>query len=174
MTQKKYYKKTLKPCPYCGGNAEGCIKTVKTFCTIHSYYVMCTECGASTDKYDTEFPMLQENGKFHVLTEKEAIKKVINDWNNHKFNTQTRLLHMSDKERVLWWIERLLSIAWHGLASNDSPDFIAGWKLRKIAESRELLKLHSGIDYDLSEVARTLFNDFHVKDIIYKYMQKEM
>lgn len=165
---------TLKPCPYCGGNAKGHIKTIESFKTIHNYYVMCTECGASTNKYDTEFSLLQENGTFRILTKKEAIRKVINDWNNHKFNTQTRLLHMSDKERILWRIERLLSIAWYGLASNDSPEFKTGWKLRKIAENRELLKLHSGIDYDLSEVARILFNDFNVKDIIYQYMQKEM
>ena len=73
--------------------------------------------------------------------------------------------------RTLWWVERLLSIAWHGLASNDSPDFIAGWKLREIAENRELIKLHSEINYDLGEVAKVLFNDFRVKDIIYQFFE---
>lgn len=65
MIQKNTIK-TLNPCPYCGGSARGYIKTVESFKTIHSYYVMRTECGASTDKYNTEFSMLQENGKFHV------------------------------------------------------------------------------------------------------------
>ena len=160
----------IDTCPYCGGQAELMTKTVRSFIFIHKYYVACIECGAATYQHDTEFST-RINGKFRILTEKEAIKEVINNWNNHKFNTQTRLLHMSDRERTLWWIERLLSIAWYGLASNDSPDFIAGWKLRKIAENRQLIKLHSGINYDLSEVAKILFNDFHVKDIIYQYLQ---
>lgn len=159
----------IKPCPYCGGQAELMTKTVN-FCndTIINFYVECPDCKAATNKCDTEFPTLI-NGKLRVLTEKSAIKEVINDWNNRNFNTQTKVLHMSNKERILWWIERLLSIAWYGLASENSPDFITGYKLRKIAESRELIKLHDGIDYDLSEVAKILFNDFHVKDIMYQF-----
>lgn len=79
---------------------------------------------------------------------------------------------MTDKERTLWWIEKLLSIAWYGaMISTDSPDFIAGWKLREIAENRELIKLHSEINYDLGEVAKVLFNDFRVKDIIYQFFE---
>lgn len=176
MTQKKYYKKTLKPCPYCGGNAE--IKTVPiefySGRTINKYYVECLECKADTDWYATYFGFIFAN-KTHRLTKKEAIEKAINDWNNQNFNIKTRLPHMSDREKTIWYIEKLLFKAWHGsMIPASSPEFITGWKLREIAESRELLKLHSGMDYDLSEVARTLFNDFHVKDIIYQYMQNEM
>lgn len=161
----------INTCPYCGGQAKMYVETVRSFIFIHKYYVACTECGAATNQHNTEFST-QINGKMRVLNEKEAIKEVTNDWNEHKFNTKTRLAHMSDKERVLWWTERLLSIAWYGLASNDSPEFIAGWELREIAESRELIKLHSEINYDLSEVSKVLFNDFHVKDIVYQYLQK--
>lgn len=160
----------INPCPYCGGQAKVYAEAVRSFIFIHKYYVACMECGAATSQHDTEF-LTRINGKFCVLTEKEAIKEVINNWNNRNFNTQTKVLHMSDKERTLWWIERLLSIAWHGLASNDSPEFIAGWKLREIAENRELIRLHSGINYDLGEVAKVLFNDFRVKDIIYQFFE---
>lgn len=173
MTQKNTKNKPLNACPYCGGSARGYIKTVESFKTIHYYYVMCTECGASTEQYNTEFSRLQENGKFHVLTKKEAIEKAINDWNNQNFSIKTRLPHMSYKEKTIWYIEKLLSKAWHGsMIPASSPEFKTGWKLRKIAESRELLKLHSEINYDLSGVAKILFNDFHVKDIIYQYLQE--
>ena len=45
----------LKLCHYCGGIAKSYIKTVESFKKIHNYYVVCTECGASTDRYETEF-----------------------------------------------------------------------------------------------------------------------
>ena len=100
----------LKPCPYCGGIAKGHIKTVESFKKIHNYYVECTECGASTDRYDTEFAMSQ-NGKFHVLTHKEAIRKTVSDWNNGIFDTKTKLLHMTEQEKILWYATDLLKVA---------------------------------------------------------------
>lgn len=172
MTQKNAINQTLKPCPYCGGIAKGSVKTVESFRRIHNYYVTCTECCASTEKYNTVFSMLQD-GKFHVLTKKEAIEKAVNDWNNEIFDTPTRLAHMSDTEKIIWKIEKLLSMAWYGaMVPVDSPEYITGWKLRKIAENMELLRLHSEISYDLEEVARILFDDFHVKDIIYQYLNE--
>lgn len=68
----------LKPCPYCGGIAKGYIKTVESFRKIHNFFVVCIECGASTERYNTEFAMLC-GGKLHVLTQKEAINKAVND-----------------------------------------------------------------------------------------------
>lgn len=90
----------IKSCPYCGGQAKVYAETVRSFIFIHKYYVACTECRAATDQYDTEFST-QINGKMYVLTEKEAINKVINDWNDYNFNTQTKVLHMSNKEGTL-------------------------------------------------------------------------
>lgn len=103
----------LIPCPYCGGIAEGYMKTVESFKKIHNYYVECTECGASTDRYDTEFARRQ-NGKFHVLTHKEAIEKAVNDWNNGIFDTKTKLQHMTEQEKILWYAVNLLKDAWYG------------------------------------------------------------
>lgn len=146
------------------------MKTVESFRKIHNYYVICTECGASTERYNTEFAMLQD-GKFHVLTKKEAIEKAIHDWNNGIFDTQTKLLHMTEQEKLLWHIEYLLGVAWHGaMVPMDSLKWKTAWKLRKIAEGKGLLVLQSDIEYDLGEVAKVMFDDIQVLDLIASYL----
>ena len=81
-------------------------------------------------------------------------------------------MNIVEIERKIWYIEKLLSMAWYGaMVPMDSPEYLTGWRLRKIAEEKGLLRLDSGISYDLEKVASTLFNDFHVKDIIYQYLQ---
>lgn len=162
----------LNQCPYCGGIAKGCIKTVESFKKIHNYYVVCTECGASTERYNTEFSILQE-GKFHVLTKKEAINHAVCDWNNGIFDTQTKLFHMTDQEKLLWYIEYLLGVAWHGaMIPMDSLKWKTAWKLRRIAEGKGLLVLQSNIDYDLGEVAKVMFDDIQVLELVASYLNE--
>lgn len=160
----------LKSCPYCGGIAKGRIKIVESFKKIQTYYVECTECGASTERYTTEFAMLQ-NGKFHMHTRKEAIEKAIYDWNNGIFDTKTKLLHMTEQEKILWHTADLLGVAWYG--ANVLVGLLrweTAWKLRKIAEKRKLLSLASGKDYDLEVVADELLCDDTVKCAVCSYL----
>ncbi len=160
----------LKPCPYCGGIAKGHIKTVESFKKIHNYYVVCTECGASTERYNTEFAMSQ-NGKFHVLTHKEAIRKTVNDWNNGIFDTKTKLLHMTGQEKMLWHTADLLKAAWYGAnVLVGSLRWETAWELRKVAEERKLLSLSSGKDYDLEKVVKVLLDDSHVAELVASYL----
>lgn len=162
----------LKPCPYCGGIAKGRIKIVESFKKIHNYYVECTECGASTDRYDTEFAMSQ-NGKFHVLTHKEAIRKTVNDWNNGIFDTKTKLLHMTEQEKILWYTTDLLKVAWYGVnVLMGSLRWETAWKLRKMAEERKLLRLNSGKSYDMGDVANELLHDDTVRCIVSSYLEE--
>lgn len=161
----------LKPCPYCGGIAKGCIKTVESFRKIHNYFVVCTECGASTERYDTEFAILQ-NGKFHVLTHKEAIRKTVSDWNNDIFDTQTKLLHMTEQEKILWYAADLLKAAWYGAnVLVESLRWETAWKLRKMAEGQRLLSLDSGKSYDMEDVANELLYDDIAKCIVCSYIK---
>lgn len=162
----------LKPCPYCGGIAEGYIKTVESFKKIHNYYVECTECGASTERYITEFATIQ-NGKSHVLTHKEAIRKTVNDWNNGIFDTKTKLLHMTEQEKILWHTADLLKVAWYGVnVLVGSLRLETAWKLRKVAEERKLLSLISGKDYDMEAVADELLHDNTVRCIVCNYLEE--
>ena len=63
-------------------------------------------------------------------------------------------------------------MAWYGaMIPVDSLEYITGWKLRKIAEEKELLKLNSDVSYDLSSISRILFDDFYVKDIMSQYFK---
>lgn len=162
----------LKPCPYCGGIAEGHIKTVESFKKIHSYYVECTECGASTERYTTEFAMLRK-GHFHVLTHKEAVEKTVNDWNNGIFDIKTRLLHMTEQEKILWYAADLLKVAWYGAnVLVGSLRLETAWKLRNIAEEWKLLSLTSGKDYDMEVVADELLHDDTVRCIVSSYINE--
>lgn len=89
------------------------------------------------------------------------------------FNAYTKLMHMSYKDKVIWQIRSLLTDAWYGaMVPVDSPEWKTAWKLRKVAEDRGLLVLQSKKQYDLGEVARTLFNDIEVKDIIFGYLEE--
>lgn len=160
----------LEACPYCKGIAKGHIKTVESFRKIHNYYVECTECRASTEQYNTEFAMIQ-NGKFHVLTQKEAIEKTVCDWNNGMFDIQTKLLHMTEQEKIMWYTEDLLSVAWYGAnVLMGSLRWETAWKLRRIAEEQKLLKIST--ENDLREVARLLLDNCGVKPIVCKYLEE--
>lgn len=160
----------LNICPYCKGIAKGHIKTVESFRKIHNYYVECTECGASTERYNTEFAMLQ-NGKFHVPTQKEAIEKTVSDWNNGIFDIQTRLLHMTEQEKILWYAADLLGVAWYGVnVLVGSLRWETAWKLRKIAEERKLLRLNGGEDYNMEKIADKLLHDDTVRCIVCSYL----
>lgn len=162
----------LKSCPYCGENAEEYMKTVESFGKIHNYYVMCTECGASTERYNTEFAMLQ-NGKFHVLTRKEAIEKAIYDWNNGIFDAKTKLLYMTEQEKILRYTADLLGVAWYGVnVLVGSLRWETAWKLRKMAEERNLLRLSSGKDYDMEKIAEELLHDDLVKCVVCSYLEE--
>lgn len=160
----------LEVCPYCKGIAKGHIKTVESFRKIHNCYVECAGCGASTERYNTEFAMLQD-GKFHVLTKKEAIEKAVYDWNNGIFNITTRLSHMSVAEKILWYTEDLLKVAWYGAnVLVGSLRWETAWELRKVAEEQKLLKINT--ENDLGEVARVLLDNFSVKPIVCKYLEE--
>ena len=99
----------INPCPYCGGQAKLMTKAVK-FCndTVINFYVECPDCKAATECYDTYFGTLCSDGRMRKMTEKEAVQEVINGWNDHNFNTQTRLLHMTYTEKTMWYIEKLV------------------------------------------------------------------
>lgn len=145
---------------------------MESFKKIHNYYVECTECGASTERYNTEFAMLRK-GHFHVLTQKEAIKKTVSDWNNGIFDIQTRLLHMTEQEKILWYAADLLKVAWYGAnVLVESLRWETAWKLRKIAEERKLLSLTSGKDYDMEVVADELLHDNTVRYVVCNYLEK--
>lgn len=163
----------LNTCPYCNGFPKirkTSIKFIEK--NIDKYYVECSDCGASTIQYDTFFGY-SSGGKFQVLSEKDAVSLAATDWNERKFNTYTKLMHMSYKDKVIWQIKSLLTDAWYGaMVPTDSPEWKTGWALRKIAENKKLLVLHSNINYDLDKVARILFNDIQVKDIIFGYFEE--
>ena len=165
--------KKFKLCPYCNGTPKlkkASVKFIEN--NIDKYYVECADCGAATIQYDTFFGYSISGGKFHTLSQKEAIGLATTDWNEKKFNSNTKLKHMSYKDKVIWQIRNLLMDAWYGtMVPVDSPEWQTGWALRKIAENRKLLVLHSNINYDLDEVARVLFNDIEVKDIIFGYLE---
>lgn len=161
----------LKPCPYCGGAAKGHIKTVEPFRKVHNYYVACTGCGASTERYDTCFAYSIKGKRFRPMTKGEAVEKAVCDWNNGIFGTKTKLLHMTGQEKMLWHTADLLKVAWHGVnVLVGSLRWETAWKLRKIAEGKELLVLHSGINYDLEEVAKVLLDDSHVAELVASYL----
>lgn len=166
--------KKFKLCPYCNGTPKlkkASVKFIEN--NIDKYYVECADCGAATIQYDTFFGYSISGGKFHTLSQKEAIGLATTDWNEKKFNSNTKLKHMSYKDKVIWQIRNLLMDAWYGtMVPVDSPEWQTGWALRKIAENRKLLVLHSNINYDLDEVARVLFNDIEVKDIIFGYLEE--
>ncbi len=164
----------LNLCPYCNGIPK--IKKVSVKFienSIDKYYVECSDCGAATIQYDTFFGYSISGGKFHALSKKEAIGLATANWNEQKFNPYTKLKHMPYKDKVIWQIRSLLTDAWYGaMVPIDSPEWKTGWALRKIAENKKLLVLHSNINYDLGEVARVLFNDTEVKDIIFGYLEE--
>ena len=162
----------LKICPYCNGVPKIKKASAKFIGEdIDKYYVECPDCGAATIQYDTYFGY-STGRRFRVLSEREAICLAVSDWNVRRFNPYTKLKHMSYKDKIIWQIRSLLADAWYGaLVPMDSPEWKTGWKLRKIAEDRGFLVLHSKKQYDLWEVARVLFNDIEVKDIIFGYLE---
>lgn len=163
----------LKVCPYCGGIATGHIKTVESFKKIHSYYVECTRCRASTERYTTEFAYYINGKRFRPMTKEEAVEKAINDWNNGMFDTKTRLLHMTEQEKILWYTADLLKVSWYGVnVLMGSLRWETAWKLRKMAEERKLLCLSSGKDYDLEVVADELLHDDTVRCIVCNYLEE--
>ena len=161
----------LKACPYCKGTAKGHIKTVESFRKIHNYYVECTECGASTERYNTECAYYLDGKRFSSMTKREAISKAVSDWNNEIFDTKTKLLHMTEQEKILWHTEHLLFEAWHGaMVPMESLQWKTAWRLREIAEDKKLLSLKSGKNYDLGEVAKDLVEDMQVMDLVTSYL----
>lgn len=163
----------LKLCPYCGGIAKGHIKTVETIRKIHNYYVACTECGASTERYDTEFTYFINGKRFRPTTKEEAAGKAVNDWNNGIFDTKTRLLHMTEQEKILWYAADLLKVAWYGVnVLVGSLRWETAWNLRKIAEERKLLSLTSGKNYDMEVVASELLHDDTVRYTVSRYLEE--
>lgn len=164
----------LKPCPYCGGIAKGYIKTVESFRKIHNYYVACAECGASTERYDTCFAYSINRKRFRPMTKEEAAGKAVNDWNNGIFDTQTKLLHMTEQEKILWYTVDLLKVAWYGVnVLVGSLRWETAWKLRKMAEEKKLLRMNSGKSYDMEDVANKLLHDDTVKCIVCNYLEEE-
>lgn len=163
----------LKLCPYCEGIADGYVKTVESFRKIHNYYVECTECGASTERYTTEFSYYINGKRFRPMTKEEAVEKAVNDWNNGIFDTKTRLLHMTEQEKILWYAADLLKVAWYGAnVLVGSLRCETAWKLRKIAEERKLLRLNSEKNYDIEVIADELLHDDTVKNIVCCYLEE--
>lgn len=164
----------LKLCPYCNGIPKlkkASVKFIEK--NIDKYYVECSDCGAATNQYDTFFPVSIYGSDFHKMSKKEAIETVSEQWNKYMFNPYTKLKHMSYKDKIIWQIRSLLTDAWYGaMVPTDSPEWKTAWKLRKVAEDKGLLVLQSKKQYDLGEVARVLFNDIEVKDIIFGYLEE--
>ena len=74
---------------------------------------------------------------------------------------------------MLWYTENLLSIAWYGaMVPLESLRWETAWKIRKMAEGKGLLVLHSDTEYDLREVAKVLLDNDKVKSIVYKYLKE--
>ena len=69
--------KELKPCPFCGGEAE--IKRGQIYYTA-CVQAHCTKCGASMPKVPINHQMYI-CGKTVTLSEEKAIQKAANDWN---------------------------------------------------------------------------------------------
>lgn len=164
----------IKQCPYCNGTVDIKQRSVSFVRgNIHNFYVECTECGASTEKYNTYFGYVMNGKRFRPMTGKEAINQAVCDWNNGIFNVQTRLVHMSNKEKILWHIENLLSAAWYGaMIPIDSLKWKIAWELREIAENKKLLSIKSDKDYDLGEVAKELYDDVYVLDLVTSYLSE--
>ena len=164
----------LMRCPYCNGTAaikKSSVDFVNNS-TIHNFHVECTECGASTEKYNIYFGYVMNGKRFRPMTEKEAINQSVCDWNNGIFNVQTRLVHMTNEEKMLWHIENLLSDAWYGAnVSIDSLQWKTACELREIAENKKLLSIKRNKDYDLGEVAKVLYEDAHVQDLMNLYLE---
>lgn len=107
------------------------------------------------------------------MTKEEAAEKAVCDWNNGIFDTQTRLLHMTEHEKILWYTADLLKVAWYGVnVLVGSLRWETAWKLRKIAEEKKLLRLDSGKDYDLEVVADELLHDDTVRCIVCNYLEE--
>lgn len=163
----------LKPCPYCGGIAKGYIKTVESFKKIHNYYVECTGCGAATERYTTEFAYSINGKRFRQMTKEETVEKAVNDWNNGIFDTKTKLLHMTEQEKLLWYAADLLKVAWYGAnVLVGSLRWETAWELRKMAEEQKLLSLSSGKDYDMEVVADELLHDDAVRCVVIRYLEE--
>lgn len=107
------------------------------------------------------------------MTKEEAVGKVVNDWNNGIFDTKTRLLYMTEQEKILWYAADLLKVAWYGAnVLVGSLRWETAWKLRKMAEERKLLSLTSGKDYDLEVVADKLLHDDAVRCTVSSYIKE--
>ena len=164
----------LIQCPYCNGTTDIKKSSVDFVnnSTIHNFHVECTECGASTEKYNTYFGYVMNGKRFRPMTEKEAINQAVCDWNNGIFNVQTRLVHMTNEEKMLWHIENLLSDAWYGAnVYIDSLQWKTACELREVAENKKLLSIKSNKDYDLEEVAKVLYEDAHVLELVTMYLE---
>lgn len=164
----------LKQCPYCNGTTDIKKRSINFVRgNILNFYVECTGCGASTEKYDTYFAYIINGQRFPPMTEKEAINQAVCNWNNRIFDTKTRLMHMSNEEKVLWYIEHLLGVAWYGEnVSIDSLQWKTALELRGIAEDKGILILQSDIDYDLGEVAKALYKDAYVLGLVTSYLSE--
>lgn len=163
----------LKECPYCRGTAilkETSVDFADNI--IHRYFVECAQCGASTVKYDTYFACCFDGKTFYHMIEEEAINKAICNWNNERFDIQTQLSHMTDREKIQWHTEHLLKVAWYGaMVPMESLKWKTAWRLREIAETKRLLSISSRKKYDLGEVAKILVNDALVVELVASYLK---
>lgn len=64
----------------------------------------------------------------------------------------------------MWYTENLLGVAWYGAnVLIESLRWKTGWKLRRIAEERKLLRLNSGEDYNMEMIVDELLHDDTLK-----------
>ena len=73
----------------------------------------------------------------------------------------------------MWYAADLLGVAWYGVnVLVGSLRWETAWKLRTIAEERNLLRLNSGIDYNMEVIADELLRDDTVKCIVCSYLEE--